>query len=363
MSDPNLDPDGPALPDAGVFGAAKRAEEAGAWILPLPLDATASYRRGASMGPAAMVQASHQVELTDVDVGKPHEVGFFLEAEPEGLKWLNHRARVAADRVHRALAQGKAPAQQDIAQVDEAGERVEELARAFALRALDQGAMPIILGGDHSVPLGAIRAAAEASGPSGLGILHIDAHADLRVAYEGFAHSHASIMHNAMSGTPGIEKLVQVGLRDVGQSEVDAISALGPRVAAFFDVALRQARFGGNFLALCGRIVDQLPQEVWISMDIDGLDPSLCPNTGTPVPGGLAFDEVLALFGALAQSGRRVVGFDLCEVAPDPVLWGQGEDSWDAMIGARLLYKMMGFSLFSRGHAICGPLDLPRAPG
>ncbi|MGB3969170.1 MAG: arginase family protein, partial [Planctomycetota bacterium] len=202
------------------------------------------------------------------------------------------------------------------------------------------GKIPGIVGGDHSVPFGAIAAAAERH--PGLGILHVDAHADLRVAYEGFRWSHASIMDNVLRDVPGVQRLVQVGIRDFGGQELAAITGSGGRVVTHFDLQWQRRRFAGTtFDALCREAIDALPRTVWISFDIDGLDPALCPHTGTPVPGGLQFAEAAHLIGVLAQSGRRIVGFDLVEVAP-------GDDEWDANVGARLLYKLCGAALHTR---------------
>jgi agmatinase len=167
------------------------------------------------------------------------------------------------------------------------------------------------------------------------GILHIDAHADLRIAYEGFTFSHASIIYNALDRIPQISQLTQVGIRDYCQQEVDIINT-DPRIRCYTDKELRKNIYSGkNWHSQCEEIVSTLPSNIYISLDIDGLSPDLCPNTGTPVPGGLSFNEVDYLLWMVANSGKRITGFDLCEVAP-----GEGKDEWDANVGARLLYKM-----------------------
>jgi agmatinase len=205
---------------------------------------------------------------------------------------------------------------------------------------LDEDKMPVTLGGDHSVPYGAIRAYAEKY-PK-LGILHLDAHADLRDAYEGFTWSHASIFHNVMTKLP-IAKLVQAGVRDLGSAENQMIATSNGRIVTFFDsdVAARKEN-GDSFADIADDIVAELPQHVYLSWDIDGLDPTLCPSTGTPVPGGLSWNEAIGLLRALIRARKRIVGLDLCEVAP-------GDTEWDANVGARLLYKMIGFALLSQG--------------
>ena len=227
-----------------------------------------------------------------------------------------------------------------MAAIDAAGALVNDLTRTRTAALLAQDRLPGIVGGDHSVPLGAIAALADRH--PGMGILQIDAHADLRPAYQGLRWSHASIMDNVLREIDGIARIVQVGVRDYCEQELRAIAGSEGRVVTHFDQEWQRRRFcGGSFDALCREAIDALPQEVYISCDVDGLDPGLCPNTGTPVPGGLSFAEACHLLLTLGESGRRVVGFDLVEVAP-----GAGE--WDANVGARLLYKLCGVAARTR---------------
>ena len=189
------------------------------------------------------------------------------------------------------------------------------------------------------MPLGAFRAAVRAH--PGLGILHVDAHADLRDAYEGFEHSHASILFNALQ-LADLGPVVQVGLRDVGTRE-RSLAQAEARVHWWTDDRMATAMHrGATFAELVERILAPLPEQVWISFDVDGLDPSLCPGTGTPVPGGLSWREAMGLLRGLGTSGRRIVGFDLCEVGPT---------AWDANVGARLLYKLSGWALATQREA------------
>src|SRR5690606_7157725 len=202
--------------------------------------------------------------------------------------------------------------------------------------------LPGIVGGDHSVPFGAIRAAAEALRP--LGLLHVDAHADLRPAYEGFRWSHASILHNVVGELPGVERIVQVVVRDFSEQELRAIHDSDGRVVTWFGLDWRRRLLEGERLGdLLDQVLAPLPERVWVTFDVDGLEPALAPHTGTPVPGGLTFDEACLLLERLARSGRQVIGFDLCEVAP-----GEAGDEWDAIVGARLLYKLCGAALVTR---------------
>jgi agmatinase len=197
---------------------------------------------------------------------------------------------------------------------------------------MDSGKLVALLGGDHSTPLGYFKAIADRHGE--FGILQIDAHCDLRKAYEGFNYSHASIMYNALEEIPQLTKIVQVGIRDYCEEEVDYINTHKNRVVAYFDKDIKERQYEGEtWKTIVDEMIAQLPAKVYISFDIDGLDPKLCPHTGTPVQGGFETEQVFYLFKKLLQSGRKFVGFDLNEV-------GVSHDEWDENVGARCLFKM-----------------------
>jgi agmatinase len=231
--------------------------------------------------------------------------------------------------------------------VNEHGTKLNRYVYDQTREVLAQGKIAAVVGGDHSVPFGAFQAIAEKH--PGFGILHFDAHSDTRKAYEGFEWSHASIMHNALERIPGIGKLVQVGIRDVCEEEIEYTASQKARVKTFFDRNNQRRKIEGTTWATIAKeIVAELPKEVWVSFDIDGLDPRFCPHTGTPVPGGMDFAEACYVISALVQSGRKIVGFDLNEVAPN--LADEG-DEWDANVGSRLLYKLCAWTLASQGKA------------
>ncbi|MFM8960365.1 MAG: arginase family protein, partial [Bacteroidota bacterium] len=173
------------------------------------------------------------------------------------------------------------------------------------------------------------------------GILQIDAHMDLREAYEGFRYSHASIMFNALQ-IPSLTSLVQVGIRDYCPAEKE-LAQEDDRIRSWFDHDLQAANFRGqHWNNLCVDIIKDLPDKVYVSFDIDGLEPFNCPGTGTPVPGGLAYAQAIHLLETLYHSGREIIGFDLCEVAPS-----KGDREWNANVGARILYKLCNLCLAS----------------
>jgi agmatinase len=226
-----------------------------------------------------------------------------------------------------------------VEKINAASAELNSRVEAIATEWLERGKIVGLVGGDHSTPAGLIAATARHEGS--IGVLHLDAHCDLRPAYEGFEHSHASVMYNALRDVAGIERLVQVGVRDFSEAE-SRFAADHPRITQFTGADLWEGRFRGEtWAAQCERIVAALPERVYVSFDIDFLSPDLCPGTGTPVPGGASFDEAAWLLRAVVDSGRRVVGFDLCEVAPNPAQ----NSAIDAIVGARVLFRLCGQAL------------------
>ena len=337
----NFDPDAAAPPDSGIYGLPFRPEDSHVVIVPVPYEATTSYGGGTSRGPTAMLEASRQVDLYDHDTGRPYARGIaMLEPSPKIERWSREAKKLAAPVIAAGGADGNKKLRRNLDEVNATGEKVNAWVYEKTKELIDEGKMAVILGGDHSVPFGSIRAYADRY--PGMGILHLDAHADLRDTYEGFVWSHASIFNNVVRKIDGVRKLVQVGVRDIGTAENEMIRGSGGRIVTFFDADLaRRKEDGEPFAKIADEIARQLPEAVYLSWDIDGLDPTLCPHTGTPVPGGLSWNEAIGLLRALVRAKKTIVGLDLCEVAP-------GETEWDANVGARLLYKMIGFALLSQ---------------
>lgn len=339
-----FDPNGVAIANGNFMGLPYTAGEAQIALIPVPWDVTTSYRPGTSRGPEAILEASLQLDLYDADLPDAWENRIVMP-EPAGeIMKKNEALRPVAETIIKHLAEGGADNDEEIAlllkKVNEGSEWLNRWVAAEAGRWLDKGVIAAIVGGEHSVPLGLIETLAGRF-PQ-LGILHIDAHADLRDAYEGFASSHASIMFNALKNR-NISTIVQVAIRDFCQDELD-LALADDRVKQFTDSDLNNRLFHGEtWAALCDEMVGLLPGEVYISFDIDGLSPELCPNTGTPVPGGLTFRQAEFLLRRVVQSGRRIVGFDLCEVAP-----GVDGSEWDANVGARILQKLCNFTALSQ---------------
>lgn len=327
----DFDPNAAASKDSGIFGLPFTVQQAKLILIPVPWEVTTSYGGGTSNGPQAIFEASKQVDLFDYDLGKFYEAGIAMTEFPDEVKMWNDTARPFAEAVISEEDDGSA-----LQKVNDYSVKLNHHVYTEAKKYLAQGKMIGLIGGDHSTPYGTIQALLEVY--PNMGILHFDAHADMRTAFEGFEHSHASIMYNVIS-TTDVKKLVQVGIRDFCEEEYNFIQAHPDRIHTFFDSALFDEKMKGkNWSDICDDIIQHLPQEVYVSFDIDGLDPRFCPHTGTPVPGGLDFQEAIYLLKKVVKSGRKIIGFDLNEVAP-------GDDEWDANVGARLLYKLCGFTL------------------
>lgn len=318
-------------------------------VLPVPFEATTSYGGGASRAPLGILEASGQVDLYDRETGRPYEAGIAMLPQSRRVTGWNREAKTLAAAIIRVggRIERNARLARALARVNAIGALLNDWVRKETESLLDKGKTVVVLGGDHSAPFGAIDA--YAARYPGLGILHIDAHCDLREAYEGFTWSHASIFYNVLEHVPGVSRLVQVGVRDMGSREEAFIQQSKGRVVLHHDAELSQRMAGGApWAALVEEIIEDLPRCVYVSFDIDGLDPTLCPNTGTPVPGGLSFHQATSLMLGIARSGRTIVGADLCEVSLGA---RPGGGEWDANVGARILYKLIGAIVLSSPHS------------
>lgn len=324
-----FDPNGLAMGE-GAFGLPFTEASAEVVLLPVPWEVTVSYASGTANGPAAIREASRQVDLMDPLVPRSWEMGLWMAPEDQVLRATSDALRLEAEAHISDLEHGRVDSAR-LARINQACEDMVTTVRDRAVEVLTRGQKMILVGGDHSTPLGYIQALA-ARAP--LGVLHIDAHMDLREAYEGFVYSHASVMWHALQ-LDAVTDLVQVGIRDYAQCELEEVAAQNDRVKVFFDRDLKHAQYRGTpWAEQVAEIVAALPQRVYVSWDIDGLDPRYCPNTGTPVAGGLVPEEVFFLLEHVKASGRDLVGMDLNEVAPG------SEGDWDANVAARILYRM-----------------------
>ncbi|GAB1265777.1 agmatinase [Aurantivibrio infirmus] len=258
-------------------------------ILPVPFEKTVSYGGGTADGPASIIEASEQLEQWD-GKSKPCDLGIYT---------------------HPAInCEGEA-------------ETVIERIATETAAILQLGGMPVGIGGEHTVTWGIIKGYLDA-GIKDFGVVQIDAHADLRHAYEGDLYSHASVMKRVVeAGVP----LFQLGIRAFCEEEIEARKQFN---VGYIDA---EELVPNNLMSF--ELPESFPSKVFFTLDIDGMDPSIFPSTGTPVPGGLGWYQTLSLFESVAKQ-REIIGFDLLEFAPIP-----GFHAYE-FAASQLLYKMMG---------------------
>ena len=333
----NFDPNSVGNPNNNIFGLPFTEEDARLVIVPVPWEVTVSYTAGTARAPEHIFKASLQVDLFDPEYKDVWRQGYYMRNHDKKVLMKSDYLRKEAELYINYIAEGEEVNDnkfmcKTLKEVNAGGNYLNDWVYEQTKDLMDAGKLVGLLGGDHSTPLGYFKAIGEKHGD--FGILQIDAHCDLRKAYENFVYSHASIMYNALEQIPQIKKLVQVGIRDYCEEEWDYIETNKDRVVTFFDQDIKERQFEGKtWQAITDEIISQLPQKVFISFDIDGLNPKLCPHTGTPVQGGFETDQVFYLFKKLMQSGRHLVGFDLNEV-------GISQDEWDENVGARCLFKL-----------------------
>lgn len=266
-----------------------KPEEALFHVIPVPFEESVSYGGGTGQGPSAILKASWQLEEWD-GKSKPCELGIFT---------------------HEVVDCNIAPEQ-----------IIENIASATQ-KASDLGKIPVVLGGEHTVTYGVIKGLI-ASGITDIGVVQIDAHADLREAYEGNPLSHASVMKRIVDlGVP----LYQLGIRAFCEEEVEIRKTHNVHYIDADDLV------PNNINAI--ELPTDFPKYVFFTLDIDGMDPSVFPSTGTPVPGGLGWYQTLKIFESVAKQ-RKIVGFDIMEFAPIT-----GFHAYD-FAASLLTYKMMG---------------------
>ena len=254
-------------------------------VLSSPYEGTVSYGTGTKRGPAAIIDASRQVETYDMESGKDFaECGIYTADELE----VSHTSP------------------------EKNCEYVQEAVQAVLL----DGNVPILLGGEHSISVGAFNAIAANGKAKDVSVLHLDAHADMRDEYEGTACNHACAMRRCR------EKLhaVSVGIRSYSSEEASEIKRQKCDI------------FGVEFDE--GEVLKKLRKDVYISIDLDAFDPSECPGVGTPEPGGMKWKQAVSLLKKVCEN-RRIIGFDVVELAPIP---GQHVSDF---LAARLIYKLI----------------------
>jgi agmatinase len=340
----NFDPDSAGNPNNNIFGLPVTEDDARLVILPIPWEVTVSFGSGTARSAEQIMRASLQVDLFDPDHPDGWKQGFYLKDSDRKIlfksDYLRKEAELYIDYISKGdIVENNQFMCKTLKEVNEGSHFLNNWVYQQTKALLDKDKLVALLGGDHSTPLGFMKAIGEKYGD--FGVLQIDAHCDLREGYEGFVYSHASIMYNALREVNHLKKLVQVGIRDYSQGELDIISKSEGRIRTYFDREIRERQYEGEtFRQIADEIVNELPQLVYLSFDIDGLDPKLCPNTGTPVQGGFETEQVFYLFNKIKKAGKQIIGFDLSEVSTS-------ETGWDANVGARVLFKLCNLMVAS----------------
>lgn len=337
-----FDPNDIGVKNGNIFGFPVNENEAEIVIVPVPWDVTASYRKGTSKAPGQILEASTQLDFFHSNYERAHEIKVHMTPISEDMVAVNEDMKNRSIEYLRFLENGGQVERDSkhslfLEAANEAHENITKAVYDKTVKMIEASKIPAVLGGEHSAPLGLIKALGTKY--SSFGILQLDAHADLRSTYEGFQQSHASIFHNVLEQIPQVSQIIQVGIRDLSDAEAKTINQ-DDKLMTYFDWQLKEERFNGRFWQQqVQEIIAELPENVYISFDIDFLTPSLCPNTGTPVPGGFEFEEISYLIHQLAASEKNIIGFDLCEV---------GDGEWDAMVGARCLWELVVSTQISR---------------
>jgi len=332
-----FDPNSVGNPNNNIFGLPFLESDARLVILPIPWEVTVSYNAGTARAPDHIFTASLQVDLYDPEYTDAWKQGFYMRMPDKKILTKSDYLRKEAELYINYISQGELVENnkfmtKTLKEINQGSLFLNDWVYEQTSELLKKDKLVALLGGDHSTPFGFFKAMADKF--SEFGILQIDAHCDLRKAYEGFNFSHASIMYNALENIPAIKKLVQVGIRDYCEEELDYINNCKDRVVTYFDRDIKHRLYeGDSWKKIVDEIVANLPQHVFVSFDIDGLDPKLCPHTGTPVQGGFETEQVFYLLNKLHLSGKKIIGFDLNEV-------GVSHDEWDENVGARVLYKL-----------------------
>ncbi len=330
--------------NGSIYGLPFTEKTADLILIPVPWEVTVSYADGTAEGPQHILDASVQVDLYQKDIEDAWKLGVHMLPISKDLQSQSDEYRALAVKYLEFLEEGNqdtTEAQNLLKTINNACSDMVAWVKNATMERLKAGKLVGIIGGDHSTPLGAIQAMGEKY--ESFGILQIDAHMDLRKAYENFEYSHASITYNALK-VPQVENVVQVGIRDFCEEEMQFVKKSNDKVIVFFDEDIKNGTFEGeSWNIIVDRIIKELPDNVYVTFDIDGLRPELCPNTGTPVPGGLSYSEAVYLLTKLVKNGKKIIGFDLNEVAP-----GENTD-WDGNVGARLLYRLINLMGVSHG--------------
>jgi len=303
-----FDPNGVSIANNNLFGLPYTNENAELIIIPVPWEVTVSFKCGTARAPEQILRASLQVDLYDSQFQNSWKKGVYMEPVDKKMLLKNDFLRKENELYLNFINSGEKIETnkfmcKTLREVNEGCAMITDWVYQKCIDQLNKGKKVGLLGG------------------------------------EGLDHSHGSIMYNVLNSFPNVTKLIQLGIRDYCEAEWNYVCESEFRVITYLEREIRERQFeGATWAQLSDEIVNQLPQNVYISYDIDGLDPKLCPHTGTPVPGGFEMEQLSYLFKKILNSGRKIIGFDLSET-------GTSKDGWDENVGARVLFKMCNLML------------------
>ncbi len=327
------DPSKVGVTTNNIFGLPFTSANSLLVFIPVPWDVTTSSFVGTSKGPENILRASYQIDLFAPAAADAWQHGIAMEEIDAALMARNNNLRREAEAYIEFLEAGGDPKTDNnmmlkLKHINKVCESVTAEIKEKSRSCLNRKQIPFLVGGDHSISSGQIEALAE---KTNFGILQIDAHADLRNNYMGFTRSHASVMHRAMH-TQGVQTIVQVGIREICPEEQTVIDQNPKKIKTFFDHKLQHDLFNGKkWVDICNQVVEELPDKVYITFDVDGLEPACCPGTGTPVPGGLSYNQAVYLIEKVIQGNKQIIGADLVETGPTKM---------DGIVSSRLLFQM-----------------------
>ncbi|MFT4202707.1 MAG: arginase family protein [Chitinophagaceae bacterium] len=339
-----FDPNAAGNPQYNIFGLPFSEDDARLVIQPVPWEATVNIYPGTARCITSIMRHSIHLDLWWKDHPNLWKQGIHIRESNQKILLKSDYLRKEAELLVGYTCCGKAVCDNDFMQrnlkeINAGSAYLNTWVYDHTKTILDKGKLAALLGGDHSICFGFVQALSEIH--ADFGILQIDAHCDLRKNFEGFTYSHASIMRNILDSFPQVSKLVQVGIRDFCEEECSYLHANTDRVKTFFDEDLNdRLDLGESWSAIARSIVDELPQQVYISFDIDGLKPYYCPSTNMPIVGGLEYNQLKTIFKLMKKAGKTIIGFDLCEI-------GNGRIGTDAQVGAYILWDLCNQILHS----------------
>lgn len=319
----------------GVFGLSHDKSESSLILLSIPFELTTTFREGTLYAPHKIKDASSQIDLMNNLDSYAWQKGIYWDNSNEDFfinlsKAYRPRAKKIIDFLenNNQLLNDELKNELDI--INNVCEKASNEISKQVFQILQNNKIPGVIGGEHSITYGVMDAINNVY--DDFCILQIDAHHDLRNAYLGFTYSHASVMYNILNKYNNVNKIVQIGVRDYCEAEKNLV-AENDKIFTFYNFDINKQLFNGkSFNDIAKQIVDLLTDNIYISFDIDGLQPYLCPETGTPVPGGLSYEQIEYLFYLISKTNKKIIGFDLCEVS--------GLSEWDAIVGSRIMYLL-----------------------